>query len=590
MKGKMNKRFLITLACLLAMLMSACGNAAPAASTPASASATAAATTEASASTVAEPAPVSLDPITIDIFSSPANYQGIQGGWFGKMVKDKFNMELNIIAPNIAGGGDILYQTRTAAGFLGDIFIVPNNKLQDCHKADLLYDITDLIKGRTNLMRYETGIKGISDLLGSDRYLGIPAGVSTQDPLTPAIYGFDPDCGNYVRWDLYEAIGKPELGSMDELLDALKAMQEKFPQTESGKKTYAFSIFKDWDGGAMTSALKFIWLHGYAEAFGYTIMDAKTYDGVEILAEDGVYKQALQLYFKANQMGLLDPDSPSQNWDTVWAKMVDGQILYSFWPWHAGGFYTQDKAKAGVGFRFVPVKGQRYTAYGVSPYGTSSFAIGSTSKYPERCIDLLEWMASPEGYQQIMAGPEGLTWEIKDGAPVRTEYGKTAEQNNAEVPAEYGGGTYVEGKNQINAQICWWSDINPATNEAYDTTLWPSVINENRFALEESWSAAMDAVNTKDYLLKNNLFSVIPGAQYDAPVESTEITAKRAACNALITGTSWQMVLARNETDFEKLWTDMKAELDGLGYQEVLAEDMKNCEGKKAAILKLLGK
>ncbi len=41
--------------------------------------------------------------LTVDVFDSQANYQGIQSGWFAKIVKDKFNMELNIIAPNVAG-------------------------------------------------------------------------------------------------------------------------------------------------------------------------------------------------------------------------------------------------------------------------------------------------------------------------------------------------------------------------------------------------------------------------------------------------------------------------------------------------------
>lgn len=61
--------------------------------------------------------------IVVDVFDNPANYQGIQSGWFGKLVKDKFNMELNIIAPNIAGGGDTLREVRLAAGNLGDLII-----------------------------------------------------------------------------------------------------------------------------------------------------------------------------------------------------------------------------------------------------------------------------------------------------------------------------------------------------------------------------------------------------------------------------------------------------------------------------------
>lgn len=44
-----------------------------------------------------------------DFFCKPANYQGIQGGWFGKIIQDKFNLEINVLTPAI--GGDELYQT-----------------------------------------------------------------------------------------------------------------------------------------------------------------------------------------------------------------------------------------------------------------------------------------------------------------------------------------------------------------------------------------------------------------------------------------------------------------------------------------------
>ena len=70
--------------------------------------------------------------ITIDVFDAMANYQGVQSGWFAKVVKEKFNMKLNIIAPNVAGGGDTLFQTRSTAGNLGDLVIIgtENGKLK----------------------------------------------------------------------------------------------------------------------------------------------------------------------------------------------------------------------------------------------------------------------------------------------------------------------------------------------------------------------------------------------------------------------------------------------------------------------------
>lgn len=101
--------------------------------------------------------------LTVDVFDTLANYQGIQSGWFGKIVKDKFNMELNIIAPNVAGGGDALFQTRSAAGNLGDLVIVgtQNGRLNDLVKAGLLMDMTDLLKNKAVMKEYEEDRKSV---------------------------------------------------------------------------------------------------------------------------------------------------------------------------------------------------------------------------------------------------------------------------------------------------------------------------------------------------------------------------------------------------------------------------------------------
>ena len=122
---------------LVGSLAAGCGQASPAASsTPASASVSASAS-ESAASTESAPASAVAKTydktITIDNFNSQANYQGVQSGWFAKVVKDKFNMEINIIAPNVAGGGDTLFQTRSAAGNLGDLVMIgsENGRLAD---------------------------------------------------------------------------------------------------------------------------------------------------------------------------------------------------------------------------------------------------------------------------------------------------------------------------------------------------------------------------------------------------------------------------------------------------------------------------
>lgn len=62
------------------------------------------------------------EPYRIDVFTMLANYSGLQMGWFGKIVKDKFNMELNLIASNV-DGGDVKFTSLLASGDLGDIIV-----------------------------------------------------------------------------------------------------------------------------------------------------------------------------------------------------------------------------------------------------------------------------------------------------------------------------------------------------------------------------------------------------------------------------------------------------------------------------------
>ena len=77
------------------------------------------------------------DPITITVFSQLANYSGEQTGWSADILKEKFNVVLNII-PDLNG----TLQTRMEAGDLGDIVVFGDNgtDYQNAISAGLLYD------------------------------------------------------------------------------------------------------------------------------------------------------------------------------------------------------------------------------------------------------------------------------------------------------------------------------------------------------------------------------------------------------------------------------------------------------------------
>jgi multiple sugar transport system substrate-binding protein/putative aldouronate transport system substrate-binding protein len=102
----------------------------------------------------------STTPMRIDIFDQAANFQGIQPGWFGKIIKDKFNIEINILAPQISGRS--LYQRRAAAGNLGDSTILDIADFIESIKAGLLMDISGIIGNYKNLSAYTDQIKALN--------------------------------------------------------------------------------------------------------------------------------------------------------------------------------------------------------------------------------------------------------------------------------------------------------------------------------------------------------------------------------------------------------------------------------------------
>lgn len=533
------------------------------------------------------------DFITVDVFDSQANYQGIQSGWFGEIVKNKFNMELNIIAPNVAGGGDTLFQTRSAAGNLGDLIITGSNngRLQDLITAGLIIDMADLMKGKENINQYQHAIEYTNSIVKEEGMWAIPSEVSALAPTTPS-EGLDLTFGPYLRWDIYKSIGYPKMSTLEDLLPVLKKMQETAATSDSGKKAYALSFFKDWDGNMMNNAKQPTCLYGYDE-LGFVLAKADGSDYQSIIDDDSIYIRVLKFFFDANQMGLVDPESTTQNYDALYAKYQDGGILYSPWPWLGQSAYnTTAHKEAGKGFMIAPIEDMNIFSYGCNTNGNANncMMIGSKAKDPERLADFIDWLYSPEGVtmsaQQTSGtcGPEGLTWEMKDGKAELTEFGKVALlDGDATVPDEWGGGSWKDGVSALNYKALATIDIHPVANVPYNYTLWDSVLELNQTDLDLDWQEKMGAKTTLEYLEEKDMVMVAPGSGYIEPEESTEIATLRGQCKAVIVDNSWKMIFAKDEAEFNSLLKTMQETVIGLGYDKVLRVDMQNSKDKDSA-------
>lgn len=532
------------------------------------------------------------DFITVDVYDEFANYQGIQSGWFAKEVKDRFNMELNIIAPNVAGGGDTLYQSRAATGNLGDLILIntANGKLAELADAGLLLDCTELMKDKDVMKNYGDAVMKTNELAEKEGIFGFPNSLSTQSP-TVSSEGMDPTFGPFIRWDLYKELGYPEMGGLDDFLDVLEKMQALAREKEKSGDIYAISLFKAWDDNMMNNAKQIACMYGYDE-LGFVLSKADGSDFQNIIDEDSFYIKALRFFNEANERGLVDPDSASQSYDAWTAKYRDGKALYSPWPWVGKSlFNTAENESLGKGFRMAPVRDMQIFSFGCWPEGDSTkiIAIGSGASDPERLADFIDWLYSPEGFElngqaNGAAGPKGLTWEVgEDGSPVLTDFGWKALPNNAaEVPEEYGGGKWSAGVSGLNFRTINQKETDPNTGAPYDYLCWESTIEANRTTLDEDWKRKMGTDTAMEYLEKNHMLLVAPGANYSTPAESANITTVREQCKSAVIRSSWKMIFVPS-SEFDTLLKEMQDTLKGLGYDDVYAVDLKNAEDQTAA-------
>ena len=574
MKGKK----LISLLCAGAMtasLLAGCGSSSESADSSAASGSEKSTETTAKADSTDSTASDG-DTMTIEIFDVAANYQGVQTGWFAKVVKDRFNIELNIIAPQVAG--DAIYQTRSSSGNLGDILILESGQFKECVDAGLIKDISADIWNYSNLADYKDQIDVLNNgLEGNDN--GATYGIPTEMLSTsPTSYSQDTIYSSpLLRWDLYKELGTPDIADLDGLLDVLEQMMEKHPTNDAGDACYAMSLWPDWDGGDG--------MLGIANVVQLTTWYGEKIKGSAILKPDGTfipltdkngtYYKILKFLYEANQRGLVDPDSATQDWNSACAKMSAGQVYLMWYSWQTGFWNSTERLKDGKGFIFTPVADQEYYADADVYYGSGRvWAVGSQvddEKYA-KIMEFLDWYASPEGLMFQHAGIEGFNYEVGEDGKF-TQINSNALMDNLNVPEEWGGGGYSDGNNAINQWIVNANSINPLTGESYVVTYWSSYKEETLTDMKREWRERFDAEEPADYMKKNNKLVISPNVSVSLPTDTADISVIRNQCNETVCDYSWRMIYASDDANFDALWDEMSKTLDGYGFQDLVKFD-----------------
>ena len=512
------------------------------------------------------------EPMTFDFYDVAANYQGTQAGWFAKVVKDKFNIELNMISPQVAGNG--IYQTRCSTGNLGDIVVLERTDFTDCVKAGLIKDISADIKNYPDLMTYNDQITVLNKALPENKdgkIYGIPCQMTNTSPTS---YSQDViKSSPLLRWDLYTELGRPEIKNTDDLLDILEKMMKAHPTNNAGDPAYPLSLWKDWDGGdgmlGIANVTQLTTWYGEIIKGSNILKPDNTF--IPVNSKDGAYYKMLHFLNDANRRGIVDPDSGTQDWNTACDKMKTGRVYLMWYNWQVGFWNTQDRLKDGTAFIYTPIKDQIYYADADTYYGSGRvFAVGSQvddAKY-QRIMDFLNWYASPEGLNYQHIGLKGFNYTVgSDGK--YTYINDNALMDNITVPDEFGGGGYNDGNNAINQWMVDAISTNPATGEPYNKDYWSTYKAATMTQMKKDWEAKFGAAEPVDYMKKNNILLISPNVSVSLPSDPADISIIRKQCSDLFSDYSWRMIYAKDDGEFDSLWSEMCTQMDGMGFQEL---------------------
>lgn len=525
--------------------------------------------------------------IKLNVYSQLANFSGKQIGWSADILKKKFNVELNIIPE-----GDGVFETRMTSGNLGDIVVwgADNDKYPLAVKNNLLFGWEDdnvldeygpyIKKNMPDALKKNKELTKTITNGASDKLYGFGANVALNSKDHESFfYTWD------TRWDLYKKLGYPKVKNLQDYHKMLKNMQKLCPSDDSGNKVYAVSLWPDWDDAmvmyvkAMATAY-----YGYDElALGlYDPTNGKYHDALE---ENGPYLEMLKWFNDLYQDGLIDPDSMTQTYDEMIAKVQNGGTLFSIFNYSGSlGYNTKEHTSAGKLMYCMKPEDASPIVYGMNTQGGDRvWSIGAKTEYPEKCMEIINYLATPEGRMTMEYGPKGYTWDYDDQKHAYlTDVGmKCQKDKNTTMGGGYKG-SYHDGELQIN-NVTWSLDAsNPDSDgETYNKESWASYNATPSSDIEKDWRDKTGCTTINEYMEKGK-YTVAPGTSFSKETQDTTLKTTWNQVTTEIKNSSWKAIYAKSDKQFDSVVAGMKKSAKKYGYDKCVEWSRNQASRRKA--------
>jgi len=253
--------------------------------------------------------------------------------------------------------------------------------------------------------------------------------------------------GFVVQYAVLEEAGFPNIRTLDQLYEVVKAYRENHPEL-NGQQTIGF-------GAAMNSWTINIFFNNPAVAASgrpdhgnFLVEESGDVRWNPVSAES---KQYLSFLNKLYVDGLLDKEVFSMGEQELKEKMAQGRVLAAYAPaWfsnepeaalRAAG--QLERQYAHIPLYFDESVQDRSNALTPANGGTHEWAITTKAKNPENIIKFIDFLFSDEGQILTQWGIPGVHYELKDGKRAQTE--TWLQQKIADPDAVYKEGFRSEG-------------------------------------------------------------------------------------------------------------------------------------------------
>ena len=352
--------------------------------------------------------------------------------------------------------------------------------------------------------------------------------------------------GWVVNTKFYNELGRPEIKTLDDFYNYLKAVKEKYPDVIPYETTDVFQGER-YVLAAMAENMPPDMLNYFA----YTDNDS-----MKSIFKHPAYRETMLFLNKLFREKLMTQDAFSQTADQVKEKFANCKVALTTSAIGACENTREDLKKLGADWETItpPMKQglDRSKTYsqGYDRMGWTEILITKDAKNPEGIYAYLDWLYSPEGQRLFSYGPQGMYYDevTPEGYPVLKENYFEAPNPGKELTgngsgAGLGNTSYVDGAGIF--------------------------VNEQAPENKKSWGKKQQLTNIWPYAKDISEFSgIIPDQSTDEGIIYQTVTDLHKRARA-------KMLFAADEQEVNMLLDKLIEDTDKAGMDKLLASEEK---------------